>query len=197
MTEPRDDWGPLEALIGTWAGESTHRSDQGVTKALEIRSFERRPAIYNHLENQWAYPISYTLRVVDSISLETQLYEESGYWLWAPLTNQIFQLSVIPFGTCLSCRSELTQIRGKYAATLIASGETIDGGILNIGSTNRPLSMTRQETRIVFDENELKFERMTTMLVPGRGLVEFHDVGELQRGRRSAANRKHVLHTAH
>ena len=98
------DYGPLEKLIGAWAGSS------GVDIAPEPDGSERNPYYetivfeaagdVTNAESQTLAAVRYH-QLVRRKSNEKVFHDESGYWLWDAVAGIVMQSLVIPRAVCV------------------------------------------------------------------------------------------------
>lgn len=116
------DYGPLEALFGTWQG------DKGMDIAPEPEGAEENPYYetitftpvgdVTNAESQLLTAVYY-LQVVQRKSNDEVFHHQAGYWMWDAASNMVMQSLTIPRGVCVLAAGRWNGERDEEGRTVI------------------------------------------------------------------------------
>ena len=178
------DYGPLEGLIGIWKG------NKGVDLAPEPDGVENN-AYYetitfetvgdvSNAETQLLAVLHYH-QVVQRISDNKFIHDETGYWHWDAHSNLIMHSLTIPRGVCVLAGGQYhAHTNGTTVLEVSAGLDNKDWQIIQSPFMNENARTTAFEHKIILKGNTLKYTEKTTVDIYGK-IFEHTDENELTR----------------
>ncbi|NOQ14840.1 MAG: DUF1794 domain-containing protein [Methyloprofundus sp.] len=180
------DYGPLQSLIGTWAG------DKGIDVAPDPDGSERNlyyesivfSAIgdVTNAESQVLSVIHYR-QIVKRISNHEVFHDETGYWMWDPKEQVVMHSLVIPRGVCLLAGgkySELNDIGESVNIEVSASIFDKNWQIIQSPFMQENARTTEFHQKLIITNKILSFAETTMVEIYGK-VFEHTDQNELIR----------------
>lgn len=186
MTDVNEiDYGPLQALIGTWTGS------KGLDVAPEPGGLEESPyyetIVYTaagtvtNASTQTLALLRYH-QVVTRKSNDEVFHDEIGYWMWDPASGSVMHSLLIPRAVGLlagGTQPDEFSARSTILDVSAALGSA-DWGIVQSPFMRDKASTEAFHHRIAVDGDRMMYEETTVLAIYGRR-VEHTDGNELTR----------------
>jgi hypothetical protein len=166
------DYGPLAALIGTWAGDrgmdvAPEPDGDAESPYFETICFEAGGDVTN-AEAQVLAIVPYR-QVVQRKSSGEVFHHELGYWLWDRASGCVMHSLQIPRAVgLLAGGSASTTTNGVTVLEVRAADGDPDWGILQSPFMRERARTTAFRHRIEIDGDELRYEETTMLEIYGR-----------------------------
>ncbi|MCP4122324.1 MAG: FABP family protein [Bacteroidetes bacterium] len=172
MAEKIIDYGPLEALIGTWKG------DKGTDIAPDPAGDENNPYYetivfeaagdVNNAKTQNLSVVRYQ-QTVQRKSNDEVFHNEVGYWLWDANSQMIMQSYTIPRGVCVIAGGFFEGEIKKDETDLFvaAAADDPDWGILEAPFMKLNAQTTKFEHSIKVNGNKMTYSELTVVKIYG------------------------------
>lgn len=176
MTEDPVDYGPLEALFGTWYG------DAGLDVAPEPDGSEESPYYetirfdpagdVDNAETQMLAIVRYH-QIVSRKSSDVVFHDQVGFWTWDADTGVVCQSLVIPRGVAVLAggRATGTPDAGQVVFEVGAAAGDPDWGIVEAPFLRDHARTLRFAHRLEVSGDELRYEETTSLEIYGRSFA--------------------------
>jgi hypothetical protein len=181
------NYGPLAALLGTWAG------DKGVDRAPEPEGEERSPYYetivfeaagdVTNAESQILSVVRYH-QVASRKSTGKVFHDQVGYWLWDPADNAIVEIFSIPRGVAVVAGGTLAAPADpsqELVFEVAADSNSPEFGIVQAPFMFRQAKTTAFTHTITVKGDQMRYSETTVLDIYNRKSYDHTDVNTLRR----------------
>lgn len=186
MSDPRDIYGPLASLLGTWTGA------RGMDVAPEPEGDSQSPyhetlvfegvGTAENAETQVLGVVRY-LQIVRRSSNDEVFHDQTGYWMWDATSGVVMQSLTIPRAVCVLAGGAFEgDVDPASEQRLLVRAEA---GSPTFGIVQSPFMQERARTvafehELVVGPDTLRYRETTSLEIYGRSFAHT-DENELRR----------------